>query len=193
MRRLLQRVHLSLVLLALLTPLPLGAHVLVVGKPLPHVMVADRGELIYQNNQFSYKFWDSSRLKGKIYLIQHIAARTSATEMNAGLIASIKKASLPRKYYQTITIVNQNDALFGSGQLARNWLENNKKMAVESQFILDIDGSVRKAWRLQPKESAIVVLDAHGRIRYSKEGALTLKEIEDVIHLLHRLVPGGAA
>src|SRR5476649_2150161 len=164
MRRLLQRVHLSLVLLALFMSPQLCAHRLVIGKPLPHVVVADRGELIYQNNQFSYKFWESSRLKGKISLILHIAARTSATEANAGLIESIKSASLPRKYYQTITIVNQSDAMFGSGLLARNWIENNKRMAAESSFVLDTGGMVRKAWRLRPKTSTIAVLDARGHL-----------------------------
>ncbi|WP_413735435.1 YtfJ family protein [Sodalis sp. RH21] len=187
------RCPLPLVLLALILPLHLSAHTLTIGKPLPKVAIAEQGELLYQQDRFSYQFWDSSQLKGKIHLIQHIAARSSASEMNAAMIESIKSANLPGKYYQTTTIVNENDALFGSGSFAHNWVENNKKMAVQSQFILDTHGNVRQAWHLLPKGSAIIVLDARGRVRYVKEGALSLKEIQEVTDLLRRLVPGGAS
>jgi len=184
--------RLLLLIFSLFLPSILQAHNLPIGAPLPKVGVADKGELLYQNNEFSYKFWNSAQLKGKIYLIQHMAASASASEMNAAMVETAKKANLPQKYYQMTTIVNADDALFGSSVYSRNWLENNKKMSPVSQFILDTHGDVRQAWGLQAKTSAIVVLDARGRVRYVKEGALTLKEVQRVINLLHRLIPGGA-
>ncbi len=181
-----------ILIFALLSPFGLQAHNLHIGAPLPKVGVAQQGELLYQNNQFSYKFWNSAQLKGKIHLIQHMAARTSASEMNAAMIEAVKKANLPQKYYQTTFIVNGDDALFGSGVYSRNWLENNKKMSPSAQFVLDDHGDVRQAWGLRAKSSAIVVLDARGQVRYVKEGALTLKEVQQVIDILHRLIPHGA-
>ncbi len=181
-----------LLIFALFLPFGLQAHNLHLGALLPKVGVAEQGELLYQNNEFSYKFWNSAQLKGKVHLVQHMAARTSASELNAAMIESVKGANLPEKYYQTTTIVNGDDALFGSVAYSRNWLENNKKMSPASQFILDSHGDVRRAWGLQAKSSAIVVLDTRGRIRYIKEGALTLQDIQQVIDLLHRLLPRGA-
>lgn len=181
-----------LLIFALFLPFGLQAHNLAIGAALPKVGITQRGELLYQNNEFSYRSWQSAQLKGKIHLIQHMAARTSASEMNAGMIEAVKKANLPQKYYQTTTIVNDDDALFGSTAYSRGWLENNKKMSPAAQFILDTHGGVRQAWGLQAKTSAIVVVDARGRVRYVREGALTLQQVQQVIDLLHRLIPGGA-
>ncbi|WP_413731304.1 YtfJ family protein [Sodalis sp. RH20] len=184
-----------LIVLLLAWPLSCGAlaHSLVIGKTLPKVAVAEQGELLLQKEKFSYKFWDSSQLAGKIRLVQHIAAQSSASEMNAAMIEALKKTNLPAKYYQTTTIINENDAVFGSGpSFARNWVENHKTIYPGSQFILDAHGNVLQAWHLQPKSSAVMVLDAQGRVRYAKEGALSFAEIQQVTTLLHRLLPGGA-
>ncbi|NDL61426.1 YtfJ family protein [Acerihabitans arboris] len=187
------RCPLTLLLVVLLLPFGAPAHNLETGKPLPKVAIAEQGELLLKNEKFSYKFWDSSQLPGKIHLVLHIAAQASASEMNAAMIEALKKINLPAKYYQTTTIINENDALFGSGpSFARNWVENHKRIYPGSQFILDAHSSVLQAWHLQPKGSAIIVLDAKGRVRYVREGALSLEEIQQVSDLLHRLLPGGA-
>ncbi|MEI7250657.1 YtfJ family protein, partial [Pectobacterium versatile] len=41
--------------------LPASAHTLVLNQLVPPVGVADRGELQYLNNQFSYKNWNSAQ------------------------------------------------------------------------------------------------------------------------------------
>ncbi len=38
----------------------------------------DRGELVLDKDQFSYKTWNSAQLVGKVRVLQHIAGRTSA-------------------------------------------------------------------------------------------------------------------
>ncbi|STQ46711.1 Predicted transcriptional regulator [Ewingella americana] len=55
-------------------------------------------------------------------------------------------------------------------------------------MIVDSNGAVKKAWQLEPKSSAIVVLDKNGMIKFAKEGALTQAEVKQVIDMLHQLV-----
>ena len=57
-----------------------------------------------------------------------------------------------------------------------------------TQFIVDSNGLVRKAWQLDEKSSAIVVLDKDGRVKWAKDGALTQQEVQQVIDLLHKLL-----
>lgn len=64
----------------------------------------------------------------------------------------------------------------------------NKKLFPWSQFIVDSNGLVRKAWQLDEKSSAIVVLDKNGRVQWAKDGALTQQEVQQVIDLLHKLL-----
>ena len=112
----------------LLLPLWASAHNIEKGQRVPPVGVADRGELILDNDKFSYKAWNSAQLAGKVRVVQHIAGRTSAKEKNANLVEAIKAAKFPHDRYQTTTIVNTDDAIPGSGMFVRSSLESNKKL-----------------------------------------------------------------
>ena len=172
----------------LLLSMSVSAHNFQQNQRVAPVGISDRGELNYQNNEFSYKNWNSAQLGGKVRVIQHIAGRSSAKEKNANLIEAIKAAGFPHDRYQTTTIVNTDDAIPGTGMFVRNSIESNKKLFPWSQFIVDSNGLVRKAWQLDEKSSAIVVLDKDGRVKWAKDGALTQQEVQQVIDLLHKLL-----
>ncbi|MEX3021972.1 YtfJ family protein [Kluyvera sp. STS39-E] len=172
----------------LLMPLMATAHNFTNGQRVAPVGVADRGELILDSDKFSYKNWNSAQLAGKVRVVQHIAGRTSAKEKNDALIEAIKAAGLPHDRYQTTTIVNTDDAIPGTSMFVRSSLESNKKLFPWSQFVVDSDGVVRKAWQLEEGSSAIVVLDKDGRIQWAKDGALTAAEVQQVIALVHKLL-----
>lgn len=172
----------------LLMPLMASAHAFKEGERVPAVGVADRGELMLDNDKFSYKNWNSAQLPGKVRVVQHIAGRTSAKEKNAGLIEAIKAANLPHDRYQTTTIVNTDDAIPGTGMFVRNSLESNKKLFPWSQIVVDSNGVVMKAWQLEEESSAIAVLDKDGRVQWVKDGALTQNEVQQVVTLLHTLL-----
>ncbi|PKH23136.1 YtfJ family protein [Enterobacterales bacterium CwR94] len=158
------------------------------GQRVPAVGVPDKGELILDKEAFSYQAWNSAKLPGKVRVVQHIAGRSSAKEMNASLVEAIKAAQFPHDRYQTTTIVNTDDAIPGTALFVRNSIEGNKKLFPWSQFIVDSDGNVRKAWDLAAKSSAIVVLDKQGEVRFAKEGALSAQEVQQVIALLKELL-----
>ena len=172
----------------LLLPLMASAHSIEKGQRVPPVGISDRGELILDNDKFSYKAWNSAQLPGKVRLVQHIAGRSSAKEKNANLIEAIKAAKLPHDTYQTTTIVNTDDAIPGSGMFVRSSLESNKKLYPWSQIIVDDEGMTLKAWQLESESSAVFVLDKEGRVQWVKDGALTQEEVQQVIALLHKLL-----
>lgn len=179
----------KLILLAgLLLPVMATAHNFENNQRVPPVGIADRGELLLENDKFSYKNWNSAQLPGKVRVVMHIAGRSSAKENNAMLIEAIKAAKLPQDRYQTTTIVNTDDAIPGSGMFVRSSLESNKTLYPWSQIIVDSNGVARQAWQLEEKGSAIVVLDKTGRVQWAKDGALTQEEVQQVIALLHRLL-----
>lgn len=172
----------------LLLPLMASAHTIEKGQRVPAVGITDRGELILDNDKFSYKAWNSAQLPGKVRVVQHLAGRSSAKEKNASMIEAIKSANLPHDRYQTTTIVNTDDAIPGSGMFVRSSLESNKKLYPWSQIIVDSNGVTRKAWQLEEESSAVVVLDKDGRVQWAKDGALTQEEVQQVIALLHKLL-----
>ncbi len=177
-----------LIISLLLAPILASAHNFQLQQRVAPIGVSDKGELDYVNNKFSYKPWNSAQLSGKVRVIQHIAGRTSAKDMNDPLIEAIKTAKLPHDRYQTTTIVNTDDAIIGTAIFVRNSIEDSKKTFPWSQFIVDSNGMVQKAWDLQPKSSAIVVLDKEGKIQFAKDGALTPQEVQQVMAMLHQLL-----
>ena len=179
----------KLILLAsLLLPVMASAHNFENNQRVPPVGIADRGELLLDNDKFSYKSWNSAQLPGKVRVVMHIAGRSAAKEKNAALIEAIKSAKFPHDRYQTTTIVNTDDAIPGSGMFVRSSLESNKKLYPWSQIIVDSNGAARQAWQLEEEGSAIVVLDKTGRVQWAKDGALTQEEVQQVIALLQRLL-----
>ncbi|WP_158781220.1 YtfJ family protein [Pantoea sp. BAV 3049] len=178
-------------LFVLLLPLAAGAHNFVEGKRVPPVGINDRGELILQQDKFSYQNWNSAKLPGKVRVIQHIAGRSSSKEKNAALIEAIKAATFPHDRYQTTTLVNTDDAIPGTGMFVRSSIESNKKQFPWSQFIVDSTGVAKKAWQLENEGSAIVVLDKEGKVRFAKDGALTQDEVQQVVALVQKLLKGS--
>jgi YtfJ family uncharacterized protein len=70
----------------------------------------------------------------------------------------------------------------------RSSIESNKKLYPWSQFVVDSNGLVRKAWQLEEESSAVVVLDKEGKVEYAKDGSLTQGEVQQVVALLQKLL-----
>lgn len=159
-----------------------------VGKaPAPISQVLD-GEILLSQDNVVYRPWNSQELQGKVRVVQHFAARSSAKALNDPLIEALIQAKLPQDKYQTTSIINLDDAIWGTSGFARSKTESGKKQAPHSQVIVDNDGVVKKAWDLQAKTAMTMVLDRNGIIRFVKEGKLTPAEITQVILLLKQQV-----
>ncbi len=171
-----------------LFPLMASAHNFVEGQRVVPIDISERGELVLDNGEISYKHWNSSQLEGKVRIVQYIAGRTSAKKKNSMLIKAIKAANLPNDRFQPTTIVNTDDAIPGSGFFVRGKIEKNKRRYPWAQFIIDSQGLGRKAWQLDEESSTIVVLDKDGRIQWAKDGGLTPEEVSQAIALLHNLL-----
>jgi YtfJ family uncharacterized protein len=180
-----------LTLVLLLLPLAASAHNFVYGQLVAPVAIADRGELILREGEFSYQNWNSGELAGKVRVVQYIAGRTSAKKKNSLLINAVKEAQFPEDRFQPTTIVNTDDAIPGSGFFVRGKIEKNKKNYPWAQFVIDSDGIGRKTWQLPEESSTILVLDRQGRVRWAKDGSLSPTEVSDVIGLVQKLIGSG--
>lgn len=69
-------------------------------------------------------------------------------------------------------------------------LEKNKRRYPWAQFIIDSNGLGLKTWQLDA-DTSVFVLDKDGRVQWSKDGALSPKEVTQVIGLLHKLLKDG--
>ncbi|MGF1681974.1 YtfJ family protein [Photobacterium minamisatsumaniensis] len=176
----------AIALLAALLPTFTMAHNLTVGESLPSVSVADKGEILVQDDKIAYQEWNSSQLAGKVRIIQAIAGRSAAKAMNAELMAAITDADFAEGMYQTTTIINQDDAMWGTGGFVKSSAEDSKRDFSWSSMVLDGNGKVHEAWELAAENSAIIVLDKESNVLFVKEGKLTNSEIQEALNLVKK-------
>ncbi len=156
-----------------------------IGSYLTHVNIASAGEvLVNEDTHFSYTKWDSNQLKGKIRTIQHLAGRSKAKTINDPFIQALKEAKLDNSVYQTTTIINLDEAIFGTQNIVIGKIKKNKRRHPHASFILDEHGSVKASWNLKPKGSAIIVLDEAGKVMYFKDGQLNQQEVNELMTTL---------
>lgn len=163
------------------------AHNITLEQSLPQASVADKGEIVLNGKDVAFQPWKSTALNGKVRIVHHLAGRSSAKEKNQAVIDAIKAAHFSSAKYQTTTIINSDDAVVGTGLFVKSSAENGKKENPHSQVVLDDKSSVKNAWGLKGKESAIIVLDKNGKVKFVKEGKLDSTEIQSVIGLVKTL------
>lgn len=160
------------------------AHNISVGKTVPDVSVASHGEIILNGEDTAFQAWSTQDMLGKVRVIQAIAGRSSAKELNAPLMAAITAAEFPQQSYQTTSIINQDDAIWGTGSFVKSSAQDSKKEFPWSSMVLDEDGNVASAWQLAEESSAIIVIDKLGKVLFVKEGALNDGEVQQVLNLV---------
>jgi len=158
-----------------------------IDKPLPAVAVDDRGEIYLQDDgSDAYRPWRSDSTRGRIVILQHMAARLSSKSIMQNFNDAMeKRAYAPEKVLVTV-VVNLDDALWGTTGLVQSELKGNKKKHPQSNIVADLKGVARKAWDLKEQNAAMAVLDANGIVLFFKEGKPTEQETSAIFGLIDR-------
>jgi YtfJ family uncharacterized protein len=168
-----------------LTPFISFASNVVVGEHLPQINIADKGEVTMEQGDFTYRNWSSDELKGRVMVVQHLAGRTSAKELNDPLMEMISAANFSPEVYNTATIVNTDDAIWGTSGLVNSSLKDNKEEFPTAIFVIDASGDTRSQLDLEEESSAIFLIDKEGTVLFAKDGALTKDEITTVMGMIN--------
>ena len=157
---------------------------IVTGKSPPSIEISAKGEAVLQNGHINYTAWSIKRTAGKIRTILHMAGRSTAKEINMDLVDALREAKFPHNRYNTTTVVNLKDSIFGTGPIVNMTLEANKKKFPWASFVLDTKGEIQKAWNLDKESSAVVVIDDFDKVLFFKDGKLTSNEVKSVVTLI---------
>lgn len=178
------RLTAATLILLILAPGSVLALSVQVGAPPPAVTVSKAGELKVNGDDIAHEPWSSSSLTGRMRIVQHLAGRSSARKLTEPLTAAITAASFPEDAYQTTTILDQSDALFGTGGVVSSRAESSKKEFPWSSVVVDEEGTVREAWGLEKKTATILVLDPKGTVLKTHVGELSAAQIDEIIGMI---------
>ena len=155
------------------------------GKPAPALKIADKGELLLEQDEFSFRPWMSTTVSGKVHIIQYMAATMGASKLNEPFTDRLQ-LDIPDGNYHVTNVINLDDALWGTTGFVIKEVKSNKRKYPDSTMVLDKDGAGVKTWGLQEDSSAIIIIGVEGQVQMVREGAMTAEEIEAAISLVRR-------
>jgi YtfJ family uncharacterized protein len=173
----------TLILLAsLLTPFAQASDILP-GNRLPDLDIAEKGELVLSGDEVGYRAWNYPQQPGKVHVLQYMAATRAASNINMPFTDRMK-SELPQGAFLSTTILNLDEAMWGTGGLVVSELKSNKKEFPNAVLVADADGVGRQKWQLDKENSAVIVTDPQGVVRYFKQGAMSEAEIASTLQLV---------
>lgn len=158
------------------------------GNTLPGLTVSDRGELILSGDNFSWQPWSTGKALGRVQVIQYLAPRRAPSKMNEPFVEALKARNFPGDKHVSVSILNMDDAMFGTASLAVSGMKSSKKKFPDTVMVVDEKGDGIKTWGLARESSAIIVIGKEGKVEFFKDGALTADEVASTIKLIESLL-----
>ena len=159
-----------------------------IGQPLPELSIDERGELlITDEDKFAFQAWQAPMQADKVHVLQYIAGTRKARSQTQAFTDRLEE-SLPKGSYQFTTVINLDDAMWGTSGFVVGEVKSSKRKYPDSTIVLDEDGTGLQAWQLQKKSSAIVVIDTNGTVLYLKQGTMSEDEIEATVELIRQQI-----
>jgi YtfJ family uncharacterized protein len=162
------------------------------GERLPNLSIAERGELVLEGDAVGYRAWSYPQRPGKVHVLQYMAATRAASNINKPFTDRMK-TELPKGAFLSTTILNLDEAMWGTGGMVVSELKSNKQQFPDAILVADADGLGLKQWQLQKESSALIVTDPEGVVRFFKQGALSATEIDSTLELVRQYIAGTAA
>lgn len=156
------------------------------GLPLSPLVISQRGEIVLTEQSVSYQPWRSQQNQQSLQLIIHAAGRLAAKRQLALLTERLQHD--PRSsHWRISTVVNTQDALFGSRLFVERSLIDSKRESWQQHFIIDSQGTAAAQWQLQPESAAVLLLDKQGSVKFFHQGTVTHAQVDLLFYLLHQL------
>lgn len=173
----------TFILLASLLTALAHANEILPGSRLPDLGIAEKGELVLDGDEVGYRAWTYPQQPGKVHVLQYMAATRSASNINKPFTDKMKTA-LPQGAFLSTTILNLDEAMWGTSGFVVSELESNKREFPNAVLVADEGGVGLSKWQLEKENSAVIVTDPQGVVRFFKQGAMSAEEIESTLALV---------
>lgn len=160
------------------------AQALQAGDNLPTLQVEKPGEILIENGERSFRPWQSGALEDRLHIVQYMAARMSARNLSKPFTDRLETSGIPYSRYHISTVVDLDDALFGTRGMVLSELEKNKRKYALSTIVADESGRGRELWGLEESSSAVIILDTAGRVLYFHQGKMQEDDIQRALALV---------
>jgi YtfJ family uncharacterized protein len=158
--------------------------------PLPTITIAERGELILEDDDFSYRSWYSGTNPGKPHIIQYFSGTMSASKTFKPFTDRLQ-AEFELGRYHVSTVINLDAATWGTTGFVVSEVKSSKQKFPLSTMVLDKEGVGASVWQLGKKGALLVVMDSNGTVKYLAREPMEDTEIDLATNLVKSLLNSG--
>jgi uncharacterized protein len=159
----------------------------VVDQPLPPLKIAELGEMQLEDDEIRYVPWSSERAVEKVHVVQYFAGSLSASEIFEPFTDALQETYQSGSYHVT-TIINLDDALWGTSGFVVSEVSKNKKKFPQSTMVLDEEGNGKASWDLGKRGAGLIILDPSGIVQYFTREALGEQDMQAALALVGRFI-----
>jgi YtfJ family uncharacterized protein len=152
-------------------------------SPLPPLVIEDRGELVMENDSFSYAPWSAAANPGKVHIVQYFGATRGDSKLFEGFTDRLRETFEHDQYHVT-TIINLDAALWGTSGLVVSEVQDSKRKYPNATMVLDEEGTGVKQWQLGKGGTGLAILDAKGIVHYFTRKGMNEQEISSSVALV---------
>ena len=169
-------------LLSLLSPLSFAAGP-VEGQPLPPLAIADRGEVILEEGEFSFRPWSSDQDPGKVHILQYFGGPLGDRDLFSPFTDLLQQELDYTKYHVT-TIINLDVALWGTTGFVVSEIKDSKRQYPSATMVLDEDGIGVRDWQLGKRGAVLAVMDNQGMVRIVSRASLDGDQMQQALEFV---------
>ena len=160
------------------------------GQALPFLDIRAGGEFSVSDNNIIKRPWSSKSFetKGKVQLVQYVAANRGAVRQNKQFTDILIEKQFSSEQLSTTVIFHMADTMGLIKGLVNRKIAKNKVKHQTIDFIVDDHGVGLERWGMKHKSNAVIVLDARGKVLFAKDGPLSETEIESTIKLIENQI-----
>jgi YtfJ family uncharacterized protein len=163
------------------------------GERLSDLSIADRGELVLSDGDVEYKPWSYPQQPGKVHVVQYMAATMSASKIQEPFRDKMGTDLPQDNAFLSTTILNLDEAMWGTSGMVVSKLKSSKQAFPYAVMVVDEKGAGLSQWQLEKENSAVIVTDAAGVVRYFKQGSMTEAEIDSTLALIRQYIDKDGA
>ena len=95
--------------------------------------------------------------------------------------------------FLSTTILNLDEAMWGTSGMVLSKLQSSKAEFPLATMVADEKGVGLSEWQLEEGNSAVIVTDATGVVRYFKQGEMSEAEIDSALVLIRQYIDQDGA
>ena len=120
--------------------------------------------------------------------MQYMAATQSASKINEPFRDKMSTALPQGGEFLSTTILNLDEAMWGTSGMVVSKLKSSKLEFPNAIMVVDEKGEGLTTWQLEKENSAVIVTDSAGVVRYFKQGEMSEAEIDSTLALINQFI-----